>query len=259
MPHSVRTGRRPRAVAMFHVGRSGSRVLGDLLGQHPEILWDGEVLRPLIRELTATGARIHEVRYADSPESVVRSRMRAAAGRLYGFETKFFHLIPATLPIESYLQRLERIGVDRYILLERKNTLRKVVSSLVGRKRGRYHEPAGRSARLTTVRIDPASVEIDSDRRPLRELLEGYARDLERFKGRMEGRAMLHLTYEDDVAPGPLGAYTRACRFLGVAPARVEVRYSRTTPFPLREVIENFDEVRRALRGTPFERLVEED
>ncbi len=30
-------------VAMFHVGRSGSTVLGDLLDQHPDIFWDSEI------------------------------------------------------------------------------------------------------------------------------------------------------------------------------------------------------------------------
>jgi hypothetical protein len=36
---------RPGNVMMFHAGRSGSTVLGDLLGQHPRVFWDSEIFQ----------------------------------------------------------------------------------------------------------------------------------------------------------------------------------------------------------------------
>ena len=38
----------PHRAAMFHIGRSGSTVLGKMLDEHPEIAWDGEVYAPII-------------------------------------------------------------------------------------------------------------------------------------------------------------------------------------------------------------------
>ena len=37
---------RPSNVASFHLGRSGSRLLGDLLKQHPRVVWEGELFSP---------------------------------------------------------------------------------------------------------------------------------------------------------------------------------------------------------------------
>ena len=43
-----------QSVIMFHVGRSGSRVVGKLLDQHPEIDWQGEALkRPKVNKFAA--------------------------------------------------------------------------------------------------------------------------------------------------------------------------------------------------------------
>ena len=74
----------------------------------------------------------------------------------------------------------------------------------------------------------------------------------------LTGREILDLTYEDDIADDPHRAYRRICDFLGVTPEPVEVRYGRTTPFPLSGVIENFDEVKAALASTEFEWMLAE-
>jgi hypothetical protein len=72
------------------------------------------------------------------------------------------------------------------------------------------------------------------------------------------GRDVLDLTYEDDVAADPVRAYRRICYFLGVKNEPVEIRYGRTTPQKLTEIIENFDEVKAALAGTEFEWMLAE-
>ena len=38
-------------IAMFHIGRSGSTVVANLLNNHPKILWDGEIYHKLIKDL----------------------------------------------------------------------------------------------------------------------------------------------------------------------------------------------------------------
>lgn len=48
------------------------------------------------------------------------------------------------------------------------------------------------------------------------------------------------------------------CRFLGIAPAPVGVRYARTNPFPLRELLLNYEDVASSLRPTEHAWMLEE-
>ena len=81
--------------AMFHIGRSGSTVVSDLLERHPKIFWDRELF-------SGKGTTLAE--YANDPNSAgstrwrnshffpldpfgfIASRMPLAGGRFYGFE-----------------------------------------------------------------------------------------------------------------------------------------------------------------------------
>jgi len=44
-PHALR-------VAMFHIGRSGSSVLADMLNQYPNVHWDGEIYETVTKAIT---------------------------------------------------------------------------------------------------------------------------------------------------------------------------------------------------------------
>jgi hypothetical protein len=101
------------------------------------------------------------------------------------------------------------------------------------------------------VRIDPRAHFVDGESLPLVAFLEGF----DRFHAALDdvlGDEALRLTYETDILDDPRQAYLATCRWLDEVPAPVVVRFARTTPFPLRDVIENFDEVAEALHGTPW-------
>jgi hypothetical protein len=68
----------------------------------------------------------------------------------------------------------------------------------------------------------------------------------------MNGRGFLKLTYEDDIMQDPVKTSIQVCEFLGISPAPAVIRYTRSTPFPLRDVVANFREVETALAGTEF-------
>jgi hypothetical protein len=63
----------------------------------------------------------------------------------------------------------------------------------------------------------------------------------------------LSLTYEDDLAANPDEAYRRVCDFAGLGHYEATVRLGRTNPFELRDILTNFADVERVLRGTSFE------
>ena len=234
-------------IAMIHHGRCGSQVVGDLLSQHSQILWEGELFEPLVQKLPK------------DPMPYLRSRIRACGKAMFGFETKHYH--PDLMGVEwpAYVAGLERLGFDKFILQRRANLLRTFVSALVGKAKGNfYHLPAGKTASLRKIVLDPQGVYFED--KPVR-LLDALAFTEQRMqlaRQLLNGRNIINLTYEDDIAEDPSRAYRRLCEFLGVEPEPVEIKYGRTTPFRLSEVIENFEEVQVALAGTEYEWMLVE-
>jgi len=249
--------KQPNAV-MFHVGRSGSRVLGDLFHQHPQVYWDGEVYERLFHDLERILGR--QARAGDvtiDPTAHLQGRRVHACSResLYGFEVEFFHLEILQLELVDFLHRLDALGFERFVVLERTNTLRKVISSLIAHKTGRWHvkqdgeDPA-------RVRIDIDRVMIDRSEKTLIDYLCGYAESFRQLRAALQGRTTLYLTYEDDIYPDPLIAYRRTCSFLGLLPHDVAVRFKKTNPFELKQMVDNLEDVAKSLRGTPFEWMI---
>ena len=131
-------------VVMFHIGRSGSTVLSDLLGQHSRVFWDGQIYERLFEQLEASSTRV-------APGSVARHnaitalqfRMRAAGERVYGFEVKFFHLRCFGIDLKEYVAHLRALGFTHFVILERRNYLRKILSSVVAHRVGHVSPDCG--------------------------------------------------------------------------------------------------------------------
>lgn len=250
---------RPGVVAMLHIGRCGSKVLADLLEQNKKICWGHEIYQRYFESLEAKGISIapNSVR-GESPYRLLQHQMRFSGARFYGFEVKFYHLRCYGVEPSGFVDKLEKLGIHRFILLERRNYLRKVVSSVVAHETHKYHLATGSKPDLVRVKIDVHELTIDYDRKPLLEFLRGYQEDTLGFQRLMNGRAFLKLTYEEDILQDPKKAYNQVCNFIGVPPTEVVTRYARTTPYPLREVITNIQEVESALAGTEFAWMLED-
>ena len=247
--------RREANVAMFHVGRSGSTVLGDLLGQHPGVYWDGEIYEHRVfqpYEQRAGTIEYGQTPFSYDPVPLLKARMREAGARIYGFEVKFFHLDYTDYDLETYLATLRALGFNRFIVLERRNLLRKIASSIVAHQRAQFHIGASASTGVNRIQLPVDAVRIDRDSKPLVDFLASYTRDLARLERALAGDSMLKLTYEEDIASDPGNAYRRVCEFLKLPPVATQVRLAKTNPYPLADMLENFDEVGAALEGTDF-------
>lgn len=241
-------------VAMFHVGRSGSTVLGNLLDQHSRISWQSEVVFKHYSQFPQGMSK--DAPQAD-PLQLMLASMAGINADFYGFEAKFFHLDRMGVSLAEFLTMLDDLGFAYYIVLERKNLLRKIVSSLIAKQRGAYNRRVGHRAELTRIVIDIHHVRIDGDDNSLVAFLENYHNQMRELKRRLAGRDVLCLTYEDDILNDPLVAYRRVSKYLGVVPEPVRINLGRINPYPLREIVENFDEVAQALKETPFEWMLE--
>jgi len=154
---------RPANVAMFHIGRVGSTVVTEMLGQHSRIDWAGEFHHR--RSVKLWQSHLGE----DDPIRRLRMRMALAGLQVFGYETKYIDggdLDRLGLELEPYLESLKGLGYTRFILLERENLLRRFVSAKVGRERGgQWH--TRKEANLTHIRLDLDNVVDGNLERPL--------------------------------------------------------------------------------------------
>ena len=242
---------------MLHAGRTGSTVLADLLAQHPELHWDGELL--LERRLNNYAGKLplRRLLFGD-PIRAVQWRMALATEPNFGFELMPHHLEPFARELPSFVNSLRQLGYRHAIVLERRNRLRIIVSYRVAMRREKWHRrDPQQQAELTRVQV-PLEDTLGYGM-SLLEYLEYYDRFYEDVEGNLGDMSTLRLTYEQHIAPdGPQQAYEECLRFLDLPDHPVSVRYKKVNPYRLGKQIRNLDEVEDLLRGTKYEWMLDE-
>jgi hypothetical protein len=241
-------------VAMFHTGRSGSTVLANMLNDHSEVNWGGELL-----------GRMNEryrfmMRKPDAPQSIIERSCYSRLSRIYGFETKYLpqqnHRVD--MDLEDYISLLRRLHFTKFIVLHRNNYLRQIVSLQVARESKELH--VGREAKVPTkVEINVDAFLVGNVQMPLLELLNSLDSNYARLKAIFTKDEALLLSYEDDVLGDPRIAYRKMCGFLGIEDEGPEVRLRRTNPFPVVDMISNIDQVASVLKPTKYSWMLNDD
>lgn len=240
-------------VAMLHYGRCGSSVLCDLLGQHSDIFWDAEVFERMFRK------QLREARFIRDPMLLLRLRMALAGNRYYGFETKCHSAYHLSAPVlntssASYIASLKQMGYGYFIILKRQNYLRQQVSEEVGRQKGGvWHQPTGATASLQQITIDVDCVRFGGYCVGLLDSFVERDRGYADLASLLAADRTLWLTYEDDILHDPVKGYRQTCEFIEITPREVTIERSRTNPFPLNDIIQNFGEVEAYLQNTNYE------
>jgi hypothetical protein len=243
----VRLVSRP-SVLMWHHGRCGSTVLGDLLNQHPAIRWHGEIF------VDCEGR-------ADAPERfdpIMRGLVRGSVPRIAGYEVKGLacqHPGLMRRPLPEMVAAMRGYGLGQAVHLERRNVLLKLVSVAIVREKlvaGWHIGTAERGMQDRRIRLDPEAVTIFGRTAPLVAMIDYIERGC-RESRELLSREMptLGLVYEDDIEADPTAAYRKVVTFLGLAAEPVTLGMKKINVRPLPDLLENYDEVRRVLAGTP--------
>ena len=173
---------RKKQVAMFHTGRCGSTVLGKLLKQNKDILWDGEIFE---------GAMVN--RDANLSSNFVKNAIQYSSSKsvskIYGFETKYLpqqHLSSncLDLDLDSYISILEDLGFNYFIVLQRNNYLRRAISSHVGRQSGKWHS-AEKTDKPHKVYIDVNNFQTGFTKQTILEHFECIDRTYEKLRKKL--------------------------------------------------------------------------
>jgi LPS sulfotransferase NodH len=219
-----------RRFAILTTGRAGSELLVSLLASHPRIACDGEILA--LRRM--------------APLQLVEARSALAAARgarAYGFKLLRSHLVlqGARVPA-SGVSALRRRGF-RIVGLERRDLLQQAISFLTAADAG-YHHRRGDGAVHAPAVVDPAAVIAT-----MYLLEEAVA-----FGREVLADGELALVYEDDLAdPGPQQrTVDRICEMLGLRRHPVRSELVRLSPRRTEQLVQNHEELARALDGTRF-------
>lgn len=244
---------RKGGVVMFHIGRSGSTVLCDLLNQHPYVYWDREVYerklppwKQIVKDIPLKEISFDPVRY-------IQKRTKRSGRKYYGCEVKFFQLALVNLSQKDFIQATREFGFKHFIILERKNYLRAIVSSIILHQNNVIQVKAEKKSGIKKIHMDVNNVEIDRASKPLIRHLTEYTRDFNELKSLLAETGYLYLTYEDDIETSPITGYNKTCRFLEIQQHKPVIERGKMNPFPLSETIVNFQEVETCLKGTDFE------
>jgi hypothetical protein len=120
----MRTG-----IIFFHQGRCGSSVVADLLGRHPKISSNGEIFNRYMKKK----------RLPTRFENMLRMRRALSFPDYAVVEVKYFgcqHLGLIGISINDFVDAAKQCGFRKFIILNRHNYLKQIVSSKVGLARG---------------------------------------------------------------------------------------------------------------------------
>lgn len=230
--------------------RAGSNMLRGMIDSHPLALVGGELFNteffksnkiPWPVGNAEQDPELLELRRSDPVTFVNRLHDLAAKSghRAIGFKL-FYHQGDTNEALLNYLASDTNI---RIIHLTRQNRLRRYLSLERAKLTGVWARPAtatptAKDSPLPAVQIDFAGLVKDFQR------VEDKERE---YRDRFKDHDVLEISYED-LAKDPHAVGARAIAFLGLEPAKLEIRHKKSGTDSLREAISNYEELRSSLR-----------
>jgi hypothetical protein len=219
----------PGKFVLFAQGRTGSTLLGELLGSHPDVFFANEIFQVRVRS-----TRLHA---AWLPARHAR--------HVVGFHVKIYQLTDLQRVADpgAWLRGIHGRGWQ-VIALRRTNLLRHVLSNMTAMAADRYSDRSGATA-AAKLHVDPDHLIEWMGKRKQVGLDEEHA---------LDGVPHLALTYEDDLQDPATWAATTARAFahLGLSAVPVATNLRRQNTGSLADLIANVDEVKSVLTGTEY-------
>jgi hypothetical protein len=261
-----------RHIILTH-GRSGSNNLANTLNLHPRVVNYGEVLGPWTapRRLHGEVRRVWASDTSDYLEYVYSSRTFFYGAQLY---SALSHLRKRKRLNLKSLRDVTNIGIKDFVAqfqrdpgaldflaerkdiavirLHRENLLRRYVSLLSMRRNG-VVAAEGETRRLGKVTVGVQEMLQDLE---LMEQQQGYEMSM---MARLRGHRLFVLKYEDyfasaeSMAAGNKGLF----EFLGVPPVAERSAHHKILPRDWTEIVDNYDEFRRAVINTRYEKYLD--
>jgi hypothetical protein len=195
-------------------------------------------------------------------ENMLRMRRVLSFPNYAVVEFKFFgcqHLGLVGISIGDFINVAKQCGFGKFIILNRRNYLKRIVSSQVGLARGgKWHAKMNEEVAPVTIHLDVENVNLGYRKAtPLVELFEYMDEQYQRLRTALAREDVIELTYEEDIFHDPMVAFNKICQWLNVESISLQINYRRTSVNELNEVVENWREVSEVLLSTQYAWMVE--
>ena len=267
-----------RHFVIIHASRSGSTVLGELLGQNPEISWHGEALEPYrarFEDYRLSNDKFEwyleklfpshfakepfdyytnsDVRFQMNPKKLLPHYFAKTmtAKKFVGCSLQAYDFLYSQGGLKYFLELYSEFKPSAYFIqLSRRNLMRLVLSKRMAAGKNIWHS-------TTPAAGSPPSYTVGDIREFIREIkvFERWQKEQEQALAKYHP---LKLVYEDDIMNTPVVAYEKICRFFNLKPSLVSPKLVRTNPWKSSEILMDYDVLERGLRNTPYEWMLEE-
>jgi len=251
---------RKEQIAMFHMGRCGSTVLGNMLNAHSKVFWDSEIFVKHMKYMQSEKSKEKK----GFVERTIEWSCHRKVSRIYGFETKYLsqqHLSHKfiNMDLEDYITLLLKLGFSKFIVLHRKNYLKRAISVQAGRQTKKWHSEQDATApEKITIDINSFTTEDEIRQEHILDLFRCADESFNRLKKLLSHNDTLFLTYEDDILEDPRVAYKKVCDFLGVVDEAPKIELHRTNPFRYEDMVINFEKVKAVLKDTNYSWMLDD-
>ncbi len=243
---------------VMHTGRVGSVVIGEMLREHPQVLFDHD---PLHRRRVAWVARHGPAApVREDPRAEVLRRAWRAGRRVYGIVIKPAQFEAGPLTWEAMLTYLDRTLRPKRVAMTRRNLLRQVISGCRALELDQFHVYGGAVSTQTLQASPDRLPRFFGPPYPLHQALEERERDTARAiaAAQAAGARGLQLVYEDHIEADPFVGYQAVCQLMGVTPQpTARPKLTRTGNRPVRALVARPDDWVAALRGTRWEWMLD--
>lgn len=243
-----------KVVFIFHYGRCGSTVISEILHKFPNALHFNEYLSTtsdFTKFPCSDKSLSREDGAQNSPQAIAcalrddikaLSRTRQAPPDFVFFELKSTDFRRGTIrsELETFLNEFNNeLPLSSVVHLYRLNLLRLSLSHIQGHRTGIWH---------SINKVKPSPHHLDIFR--LRQDMAGFATEILEAKKAIEHYPYTNICYERHIYSDPFSSLYEIFSALGDVPlaiARREypVSLKKTNDFPLKDIIENFDELER--------------
>lgn len=245
-------------VFMFHFGRSGSTVLTNCINQSPEIFWQGEIFSDNIYispefensswfEKQGGAACFTLDEFIDYIKFCIsESKYKEDGAKHYGCEIKSYHFEFGRFQFSlvECLNKLREEFSAEFIFLERTNSLRRILSSLLGAQKNIWH--------LHEESVTPNKITIDVNdfhdadlnfRGHIATVCDNSKKKNAEYRNAILSMQGQYIEYESDIDNSSLVGFYKLVEFIGVDSFQPIIKFKKTNPQPLSEIIINYEEV----------------
>lgn len=222
---------------IFGQSRIGSTLLGDLMNSHPSIFCDKEIWsRRYVEKMWFPFYYTKGCSYKENKD-------------VYGFNLKWNQVREQNVNPKHFFLRLHKKGW-KIILLQRLNPLDQALSSLIAKKRRKWHDKSPNALTDLYFKLDGQEIiklikKIEATKKQEIEIL----RNIPHLKLTYEG----HLLYPENHQ----NTLHEIFNYLGVSSVPVKTKFYKISPHNKKEYIENYDEIIQIIRSSEYAYLLE--